>query len=73
MPKEYKFYLKILAIPILSFLLLNLDIDKVSNHKDFMIGFIVAVIMIVILCLVYSLVRTLQEMQENKKSKDRKG
>lgn len=30
MPKEYKFYLKILAIPILCFLLFNLDIDKVA-------------------------------------------
>lgn len=72
MPKEYKFYLKILAIPILSFLLLNLDIDKVSNLRDFMTGFIMAVIIIIMLWLVYSLICSLMEMQKNKKSKDMK-
>lgn len=72
MPKEYKFYLKILAIPVLSFLLLNLDIDKVSNLRDFMTGFIMAVIIIIMLWLVYSLICSLLEMQKNKKSKDMK-
>lgn len=72
MPKEYKFYLKILAIPILSFLLLNLDIDKVSNLRDFMTGFIMAAIIIIMLWLVYSLICSLMEMQKNKKSKDMK-
>lgn len=72
MPKEYKFYLKILAIPILSFLLLNLDIDKVSNLRDFMTGFIMAAIIIIMLLLVYSLICSLMEMQKNKKSKDMK-
>lgn len=72
MPKEYKFYLKILAIPILSFLLLNLDIDKVSNLRDFMTGFIMAVIIIIMLWLVHSLICSLMEMQKNKKSKDMK-
>lgn len=70
MPKEHKFYLKILAIPILCFLLLNLDIDKVADLKDFMTGFIMAVIMIIMLWLVYSLISSLQEMQKSKKNKD---
>lgn len=72
MPKEYKFFTKILAIPILSFLLLNLDIDKVSNLRDFMTGFIMAAIIIIMLWLVYSLICSLMEMQRNKKSKDMK-
>lgn len=65
MSKKYKFYLKILATPILCFLLLNLGIDKVSNFRDFMTGFIMAVI-IIVLWLVYSLICTLQEMQKMK-------
>lgn len=72
MPKEYKFYLKILALPILSFLLLNLDIEKVSNLRDFMTRFIMSVIIIIMLWVVYSLICSLQEMQKNKKSKDMK-
>lgn len=63
MQKEYKFYLKILMVPILGFLLLNLDIDKVSDFRDFMTGFIMAVLIIIMLWLVYSLVRSLHEKQ----------
>lgn len=61
MPKEYKFYLKLLAIPVLSFILLNLDIDKVSNIGDFIRGFVMAVIVIVMLWLVYSVYSFLTE------------
>ena len=62
MQKEYKFYLRILIIPIISFLLLNLDIDKVSNLRDFITGFIMAVL-IIMLWQVYSLIRSLHEKQ----------
>lgn len=61
MPKEYRFYLKILALPILCFLLGNLHIDEVSNLRDFMTGFVMAVMVVLILWLVYSLIHTLHE------------
>lgn len=68
MQKEYKFYLRILIIPIISFLLLNLDIDKVSNLRDFITGFIMAVL-IIMLWQVYSLIRSLHEKQIDKDKK----
>lgn len=70
MSKEYRFYLKILALPILCFLLGSLHIDDVSNLRDFMTGFVMAVIAILILWLVYSLIRSLQEMQADKNKKE---
>lgn len=69
MQKEYKFYLRILIIPIISFLLLNLDIDKVSNLRDFITGFIMAVLIIIMLWQVYSLIRSLHEKQIDKDKK----
>lgn len=66
MPKEYRFYLKILILPILCFLLGNLPIGQVSNIRDFMTGFVMAVIVVLILWLVYSLIRTLQEKNTKK-------
>lgn len=69
MQKEYKFYLRILIIPIISFLLLNLDIDKVSNLRDFITGFIMAVLIIIMLWQVYSLIRSLYEKQIDKDKK----
>lgn len=66
MPKEYKFYLKILMVPIISYLLINLDIDKVSNMHDFMTGFFMAIHVIIMLWLVYSLVRSIHEKKTDK-------
>lgn len=69
MPKEYKFWVKIIIMPILCFLLLNLDINKVSNLRDFMTGFAMATLIIILLWQVYSVIRSLQEMQKNKDKK----
>lgn len=66
MQKEYKFFLKILIIPILSFLLLNLGVDKVTNIQDFIKGFVMAVLIIIMLWLVYSVIRTLYEKELDK-------
>lgn len=62
MPKEYKFYLKILTLPILCFSLGKLNLDKVSSLGDFMKGFGMAVLIIIILWEVYSLIRSLKEI-----------
>lgn len=48
-------------VPIISYLLINLDIDKVSNMHDFMTGFFMAVLVIIMLWLAYSLVRSIRE------------
>lgn len=70
MQKENKFFLKTLMMPILCFLLLNLDLDKVSNIEDFIKGFVMAVLIIIMLWLVYSVIRSLheREMDKDKKS-----
>lgn len=69
MEKENKFWVKILVLPILCFLLGKLDIGNVSNIRDFMTGFIMAVL-IIILWQVYSLIRSLQEMQSKKEENE---
>lgn len=69
MQKENRFWIKILMLPVLGFLLWNLDIDKVSNIGDFIKGFVMAVLVIIILWLVYSVIRSLHEKEMDKDKK----
>lgn len=70
MKKENKFWVKILVLPILCFLLGKLEVGNVSGIQDFMTGFVMAVLIIIMLWLVYSLIRSLQEMQSKKEENE---
>ena len=67
MQKENRFWIKTLTLPILCFLLWNLDIDKVSNIGDFIKGFFMAVLIMIMLWLVYSVIRSLHEKETHGK------
>jgi len=69
MQKENRFWIKNLMLPILCFLLWNLDIDIVSNIGDFIKGFVIAVLIIIILWLVYGDIRSLHEKELDKDKK----
>lgn len=75
MQKEKKFWVQILTLPILCLLLVFIDFDKVSNIRDFLRGFAMATLIIIMLWQVYSLIRSVQEMQTKKKeeTKSQKG
>lgn len=63
------FYLKLAALFVLSLSLMWLDIGGVTNLRDFMTGFIMAICIILGLYLVYSLIRTLHEDRRDEDKK----
>lgn len=70
MPKEYKFYLKCLLVPLLC----GLEFfSLMSELPDFITGIIVVAEIIIMLWLVYSIIRDLREMQKdgNKTDEDK--
>ncbi len=67
MKKENGFWVKAAMLPVLCFLLWGLDIDKVSDIGDFIKGFDMATLIIILLWLVYSVVRSLHERENEDK------
>lgn len=61
MKNAKKFWGKLVCLAILALALTVLDIDKVSNFRDFFIGTAWGVIIVIMLELVYSLIRSLCE------------
>lgn len=72
MPKEYKFYLKCLLVPLLCGARF-FSLEKMSELPDFITGIIVVAEIIVMLWLIYSIIRDLREMQKggNKADEDK--
>lgn len=66
MPKEYRFYLKCLLVPLLcgsEFFF----VKKISESSDFITGFIMVAEIIIMLWMVYTIMQDLREMQKNGK------